>query len=88
MLMMLLQIHNIVTHCRKFKNEQSNKIYFFFLFLLIYHLWQHNLFNVSYIRILNNKRLFHLIEVILQTGKFIIMKRTYSQCDLFLFGAI
>ena len=23
MLMMLLQIHNIVTHCRKFKNERT-----------------------------------------------------------------
>ena len=28
MLMMLLQIHNIVTHCRKFKNERT---FFYFL---------------------------------------------------------
>ena len=32
--------------------------------------------------------LLHLIEVILQIRKLITMKRTYFQCDLFLWGAI
>ena len=67
-------MHNIENKCKNFKNECT------FIYFAKSSLQKSPIFSSLYFIL--------LIEVILQIRKFIIMKRTYFQCDFFFLGAI
>ena len=67
-------MHNIENKYPNFKNAST------FIYFAKSSLQKSPIFSSLYFIL--------LIEVILQIRKFIIMKRTYFQCDFFFWGAI